>query len=72
MTTEPQTTNPSPSLGKLEQDVINAACRWRAADIYVHPVLDRATAVKVGVADLIDAVQNYKSALPPAQVREDV
>ena len=42
--------------------VVQAACRWYLADIYVHPVLSRAEAVKVGVADLLDAVQNYRSA----------
>ena len=56
------------SIEEIKQKVIDAACRWHSADIYVHPVLDRAQAVKVGCADLIDAVQDYKNAMAPSQV----
>jgi hypothetical protein len=57
------------TLDRLKDEVVWAACRWHAADIYVHPFLDRDQAVKVGVADLIDAVQNWKNAQPPTQAK---
>lgn len=67
MADNPQTT----PLSELADKVITAALRWADADVYVHPVLSREQAVKVGVADLLDAVQNYRNALPPAQARNE-
>lgn len=57
------------TLDQLKEELVNAALRWHSADIYVHPVLSRADAVKVGVANLIDAVQNYKNAQPACQAK---
>ena len=65
---EPKTTK---SLNELREEIIAAAIRWRGADIYVHPILDREQAVKVGAADLIDAVQNYVNALPPQEAKSE-
>ena len=60
-------TMPSESLDELRDKLVNAALQWANADIYVHPVLSRDQAVKVGVAELLDAVQNYRNALPPME-----
>lgn len=57
-----ETTN----LDALRDAVVCAACRWHDADIYVHPILDRAEAVRVGAIELIEAVERYKNAQPPA------
>lgn len=54
--------NETEALDALRDAVVLAACKWHSADIYVHPVLSRAEAVKVGVCDLIDAVQQYQNA----------
>ena len=43
----------------LGQAVVDAAIRWRNSDVYVHPILDRSAAVKIGVADLCDAINKY-------------
>jgi hypothetical protein len=51
----------------LSAAVVDAACRWYIADIHVHPVLSREQAVKVGVCDLMEAVQNYRNAVVGAQ-----
>ena len=61
---------PIKSLDELKDELVSAAMRWYNADIYVHPILDRATAVKVGVADLLDAVQNYKNEFDKTQVAQ--
>lgn len=62
---------PEKSLEQLKDELVSAAIRWYNADIYVHPVLDRATAIKVGVADLLDAVQNYKNEFDKTQVAQN-
>ena len=69
--TRASTPTPAATFGELEQAVINAALRWYAADIYVHSVLSREQAVKVGVADLIDAVQNYQNLQQACWVKND-
>lgn len=40
--------------------VVNEACRVIAADSYVHPVLSREDAVKMGVDGLCAAVRRYQ------------
>jgi hypothetical protein len=56
----------------VEQAVVTAACGWHAADIYVQPNLSRADAVRNGAAELIDAVERYKSAQPVFADRQPV
>jgi hypothetical protein len=47
--------------GRAAERVVRAAISVVNADTYFHPMLSREDAVKAGVAELHDAVNNYRS-----------
>lgn len=52
----------------INMRIINAAIGVVNADTYVHPMLSRQDAVKVGVAELYDAVNAYWATQPAATI----